>query len=132
MIDSGHTVSDEIEAGVSLTADEALVKQAVRAIVENSIKYTTEGGKIVLFCRDAGTSAEFGVFDTGVGISAKDIPHIFDRFYKADAARTRAKGSSGLGLSIVKWIVDRHGGQIRVESEPDRGAVFTIRLPKKQ
>ena len=132
MIDSGHTVSDEIEAGVSLTADEALVKQAVRAIVENSIKYTPEGGKIILFCRDAGASVEFGVRDTGVGISAKDIPHIFDRFYKADAARTRAKGSSGLGLSIVKWIVDRHGGQIRVESEPDRGAVFTMRLPKKQ
>ena len=132
MIDSGHTVSDEIEAGVSLTADEALVKQAVRAIVENSIKYTPEGGEIVLFCRDAGASAEFGVRDTGVGIAAKDIPHIFDRFYKADAARTRAKGSSGLGLSIVQWIVDRHGGQIRVESEPEHGAVFTIRLPKQQ
>lgn len=132
MIDSGHSVSDEIEAGVSLTADEALIKQAMRAIVENSIKYTPEGGEIVLFCRNAGASVEFGVRDTGVGISAKDIPHIFDRFYKADAARTRAKGSSGLGLSIVKWIVDRHGGQIRVESEPDRGANFTIRLPKKQ
>jgi two-component system, OmpR family, sensor histidine kinase ArlS len=132
MIDSGHTVSDEIEAGVFLTADEALVKQAVRAIVENSIKYTPEGGEITLFCRDAGVSAEFGVRDNGIGISEKDLPHIFDRFYKADAARTRAKGSSGLGLSIVKWIVDRHGGQIRVESETDRGAAFTISLPKQQ
>ena len=132
MIDTGHAVSGEIEAGVSVTADEALIKQAVRAIVENSMKYTPEGGTIVLFCRDAGASAEFGVRDTGVGISEKDLPHIFDRFYKADVARTRAKGSSGLGLSIVKWIVDRHGGQVHVESEPNRGAVFTVRLPKKQ
>ncbi len=132
MIDSGHSVSGEIESGVFVTADEALIKQAVRAIVENSMKYTPEGGEIVLFCRDAGASAEFGVRDTGVGISEKDLPHIFDRFYKADAARTRAKGSSGLGLSIVKWIIDRHGGQIQVESEPNRGAVFTVHLPKKQ
>lgn len=132
LIDEQHSISSEIEDGVFLTADIALIKQAVRAVVENSIKYTPAGGSIKLFCRDGEQNAEFGVRDTGIGIAEKDLPHIFDRFYKADAARTRAKGSSGLGLSIVKWIIDRHKGTITVESRPGSGAEFTICLPKTQ
>mgnify|MGYP000873549394 CR=1 FL=1 len=130
MIDGEHALQTEIARDVTLTADRALLKQAVRAIVDNSIKYTPPGGAIRLGCRERGGFAELEVSDTGVGIAAKDLPHIFDRFYKADGARTRGKGSSGLGLSIAKWIAERHGGTIRVESAPGNGTDFRIRLPR--
>lgn len=137
MIDKIHTVEEKTEPGVMLTADPALMKQAVRAVVENSRKYTPEGGRISFSCRETGGKVVLGVTDTGIGISEKDLPHIFDRFYKADAARTRAsKGSSGLGLSIVKWIVERSGGEIRVASTQGRGTsteiIFTGELKALQ
>ena len=130
MIDEEHTLAEAIPEGVTLTADHALIKQALRAIVDNSIKYTPPGGTISLSCRERDGAVEFGVTDTGIGISEKDLPKIFDRFYKADEARTRGKGSSGLGLSIAKWIVERHGGGIRVESRPGKGTKFVVSLPK--
>ncbi len=132
MIDEDHTLEDVIEEDVFLVADHALLKQALRAMVDNSMKYTPPGGTISISCRDRGGRVELEVADTGVGISNKDLPHIFDRFYKADGARTRGRVSSGLGLSIVKWIVERHRGTIRVESEPGQGTKFTVFLPKQQ
>jgi len=69
------------------------------------------------------------VADTGQGIDVEDLPHLFDRFYRADKARTRAAGGTGLGLSIVKWIVDAHNGRIEVASTPGEGSVFRIFLP---
>lgn len=132
MIDEEHTLTAQIAEDVFLTADYALLKQAVRAMVDNSIKYTPPGGNISISCRERGGCVELEVADTGVGISEKDLPRIFDRFYKADEARTRGKGSSGLGLSIVKWIVERHRGTIRVESRPGRGTKFIVCLPKLQ
>lgn len=132
MIDGSHTIRESVEPDVFLTADPALVKQAVRAVVENSVKYTPAAGTIELSCRRAACGAELAVSDTGIGISEKDLPHIFDRFYKADASRTRErKGSSGLGLSIVKWIVERHGGKIQVESRPGCGTKTKIFLPDR-
>lgn len=133
MIDEGHEISEEIKADVMLTADPALMKQAVRAVVENSVKYTPAGGNILLCCRRTPEFVELTVADTGAGISEKDLPHIFDRFYKADESRTRGKkGSSGLGLSIVKWIVERHGGKIQVESKSGSGTTTKILLPENQ
>ena len=70
-----------------------------------------------------------GVQDNGIGISDKDLPHIFDRLYRADPARTRAGGGVGLGLTVVKWIVEAHKGQIRVQSKLNRGSCFEILLP---
>lgn len=132
MIDEKHRLTEQIDEGVFLTADHALLKQALRAIVDNSIKYTPLGGDISLSCREREGRVELEVADTGIGIAEKDLPHIFDRFYKADEARTRGKGSSGLGLSIAKWIVERHKGEIRVESRPGKGTKFIISLPNLQ
>ena len=132
VIDGEHTLNVEIAEGVFLTADCALIKQAVRAMLENSIKFTPPGGAITLSCRAEKGEVLLGVRDTGAGISQKDLPHIFDRFYKADEARLRKGGGTGLGLSIVKWIVERHGGTIHVESEPGKGSSFTVRLPEMQ
>lgn len=131
LIDDSHTLCEQIEPGVTLTADRALILQAVRAIVENSMKYTPPGGTITLSCRAEGTQVRLSVADTGIGIEEKDLPYIFDRFYKADEARSRQAGGTGLGLSIVKWIVERHGGEIRVSSIPDHGTEFHILISRQ-
>ena len=132
LIDTEHAVEEKMEPGVMLTADPALMKQAVRAVVENSRKYTPAGGVITLSCRKEDGSVLLAVEDTGEGISEKDLPHVFDRLYKADAARTRGTcSSSGLGLSIVKWIVERCGGEIDVQSKPGEGTRMTFRMPEK-
>lgn len=130
LIDGEHRLTETIEEDVFLTADYALLKQAMRAIVDNSIKYTPPEGAISISCRERDGLVELEIADTGIGISEKDLPHIFDRFYKADEARTRGKGSSGLGLSITKWIVERHRGEIHVSSRPGNGTKFTVCLPK--
>lgn len=132
LIDPRHAFSFEAEPGVFLEADRTLVKQAVRAVLENSIKYTPEGGTISVSCRRLNGTAELSVRDTGIGIPEKDLPHIFDRFYKADESRTRGvKGSSGLGLSIVQWIVRRHGGTVGAKSAPGAGTTITMTFPEK-
>lgn len=129
-VDSEHTVETDISPGITLTADRALIKQAVRAVVENSTKFTPAGGKIRLSCFRAGGCVILSIEDDGEGIAEKDLPHIFDRFYKADTSRVRGgKSSSGLGLSIVKWIAEHHGGKIRVISRLGKGTRTEILLP---
>ncbi|WP_283606606.1 sensor histidine kinase [Faecalispora anaeroviscerum] len=131
LIDDSHTLCEQIEPEVQLMADRALILQAVRAIVENSMKYTPPGGTITLACRAEGAQVHLSVADTGIGIEGKDIPYIFDRFYKADEARSRQVGGTGLGLSIVKWIVELHGGTIEVSSIPDNGTEIHILIGRQ-
>lgn len=133
LISGEHFIVSEIEPDVFLTADPDLIKQAVRAVLENSMHYTPSGGTIRVSCRRGNGCVEIEVADTGIGIAEKDLPYIFDRFYKADAVRSReAKESSGLGLSIVKWIIERHSGEIRVESKPGTGTKIRFILPEEQ
>ena len=102
--------------------------QLVGNLVGNAIKYTPEGGAITLSLFQDGEWARLDVADTGIGISPEHLPHIFDRFYRVDRARSRAGGGTGLGLAIVKGIAQQHGGKVTVTSEPGKGSTFTVWL----
>jgi two-component system OmpR family sensor kinase len=113
---------------ISIKGDIHSLGQVLTNLVDNAVKYTPDGGTITLsVCRD-GEWARLDVADTGIGIEAKNIPYLFDRFYRVDKARSRAGGSSGLGLAIVKSIVEQHGGKIAVASEPGEGSTFSVWL----
>ena len=105
------------------------LRQVLDNLINNAIRYTPAGGRIELSLHCTGNEAVITVADTGQGIAPEDLPHIFDRFYRADKARTRAAGGTGLGLSIVKWIVDAHHGRVEVESTLGEGSTFRIHLP---
>lgn len=111
-------------------ADRGALKQALRILLDNAVKYTPEGGTITLACEAGPDSAALSVSDTGMGISASELNAIFDRFYRADAARSGETPGHGLGLSILKIIVLSSGGKIRVRSALGRGSTFTILLPR--
>ncbi|WP_223588743.1 sensor histidine kinase [Neobacillus bataviensis] len=114
---------------VTIFADEDLMSQVWTNLLHNSIKFTLHSGKISIRLSQIDDKAEIKISDTGIGISKNDQVHIFERFYKADKARERSKGGSGLGLSIVKKIMDMHKGTIVVESEEGVGSTFTLTLP---
>jgi two-component system, OmpR family, sensor histidine kinase ArlS len=128
MIDESHEICSEKNETILINADRRLIKEAIRVFVDNSIKYTPEGGKIKIdsFLRER--SAQVSIEDTGVGISKEDLPHIFNRFYRADKSRTRVTGGTGLGLAIAKWIIERHNGKVSVQSEISVGTRVTIKL----
>jgi len=104
------------------------LERMLRNLVDNAIKYTTEGGTITLSLFRDGDWACLEVADTGIGIAPEHLPHIFDRFYRVDESRTRGGGGSGLGLAIAKNIVEQHGGRISVVSQPGKGSRFTVWL----
>jgi signal transduction histidine kinase len=112
-----------------LEVDIMQLSQALNNFVSNSIQYTPEGGDVVIETSLRGDQAAVEIRDTGIGIPAKDLPYIFDRFFRTDPARSRTTGGSGLGLPIAKKIVELHGGKILVESTLGAGSTFTILLP---
>ncbi|MCF6095273.1 ATP-binding protein [Microaerobacter geothermalis] len=112
-------------------ADRRLLKQMLRALIDNSIKFTSESGKIEINAIHDGDHAKIMISDNGIGIPQEEIPLIFNRFYRVDKSRVRSTGGSGLGLSIVKWIVNNHGGRISVNSAPEKGTNIMIILPLK-
>ncbi|MFB7305232.1 sensor histidine kinase [Heyndrickxia sporothermodurans] len=114
---------------ISIVGDEDLMSQVWINLIHNSIKFTPKQGKIRVQLRQVDDKAVVKIIDNGIGISKEDQIHVFERFYKADKARERSKGGSGLGLSIVKKIIDMHEGTIFVESEEGKGTVFTIFIP---
>jgi len=131
LLDPAHTYSTDImpENGAAI-ADRTMIAQLLRALVDNSVKYTPEGGAITLGYRQIGDQAIFFVRDTGVGMEPEDCKHVFDRFYRVDAARARATGGMGLGLSIVLAIAQSHGGSASAESKPGKGTIITVTIPQ--
>ena len=105
------------------------MQQVLHNLLENAIRYTEPGGRIVVRLASAPAEASIEVVDTGIGIPARDQPHVFERFFRSDRARRSHPGGSGLGLSIVRWIVEAHKGTVEVESAPGEGTTFRVRLP---
>jgi signal transduction histidine kinase len=112
--------------------DRSRMRQLLLNLLTNAMKYTPRGGRVSVRLGHENGRITLAVADTGIGIAPGDVPHIFDRFYRADTARTRTgeRPGAGLGLAICKWIAEAHGGSIEVQSRPGRGTVFTVSLPK--
>jgi signal transduction histidine kinase len=117
------------ESAVWINGDANSMRRLFLILLDNAVKYTAPQGRITvsLGANDGYAVAE--VRDTGIGIAAQDLPHIFERFFRADRARSRQTGGAGLGLSIGKWIAEAHGGTIRAQSKPGEGSVFQVRIP---
>jgi two-component system OmpR family sensor kinase len=122
------------QAAVRLAVDRHRIREMLLNMVTNAIKYTPQGGTVALSLEEDDDWVTFAVRDTGIGIAAGDLPHIFERFWRADPARSRtgARPGTGLGLAITQWIAEAHGGSITVQSRPGRGSIFTVRLPKRR
>jgi two-component system OmpR family sensor kinase len=115
-----------------VSVDASRIRQLILNLVTNAVKYTPAGGSVRMQLGPANGRVTLSVADTGIGIAPGDLPHIFDRFWRADSARTRTgeRPGSGLGLAICKWIAEAHGGRIDVVSRPGRGTTFTVTLPR--
>lgn len=130
LIDSTHLFETWLNRPAYLKADQQLIKQAVRILVDNSIKFTPAGEKIIIKAFVKEGMVNIQVQDNGIGIPPGDVTHVFDRFYRSDESRARKTGGSGLGLSIAKWIIERHGGHFEVLSRVDIGTRITVMLPE--
>jgi heavy metal sensor kinase len=118
------------DTGVWVAGDAQALRRLFLILLDNAVKYTPADGCLEVSLRQQDGTALGVVADTGIGIPPEDLPHVFDRFYRADRARSRAQGGTGLGLAIGRWIAEAHGGEITVTSELGRGSVFTVRLPQ--
>ena len=117
---------------VEVQVDAHRMHQLLLNLVTNAVKYTPAGGSVAIALEDGDEGVRLVVRDTGIGIASVDLPHIFDRFWRADPARSRTgdRPGVGLGLAITKWIAEAHGGTITVQSRPGRGSTFVVVLPR--
>ena len=127
----GVELKRDIEPGVMMQLDGAKMRQVVENLLSNALRYTDAGGSVTVALTGGEKEMTVSVADTGIGIAAKDLPYIFERFYRTDVSRARTSGGIGIGLAIVKAIVEAHGGTIEVESEPGKGTRFTVKIPKR-
>jgi two-component system, OmpR family, sensor kinase len=114
---------------VRVIGDADRLKQLLLIVLDNALKYTPSGGRVTMGLRQSVGGSEITVQDTGVGIAAEDLPRVFERFYRADPARSRDAGGTGLGLPIARWIVEQHRGAIHIDSVPGQGTTVTVSLP---
>jgi heavy metal sensor kinase len=119
----------EADGKVSISGDAARLREVFFNLLDNAIKYTAEGGEIEVRVGDNGSEVIVTVRDTGIGIPVEHLPHVFERFYRVDKARSRAEGGTGLGLSIAQSIIAAHGGRIELVSSPGQGTTCSVRLP---
>src|SRR2546426_843029 len=126
---SGLRLDQATPAEVWVTADRDRLEQVLTNLIDNALKYTPAGGRVDVRVVPSNGEVEISVSDTGKGIGPDDLPHVFERFYRADRSRTRGSGGTGLGLAIARHIVEAHGGHIRVRSLLDEGTTFLFTLP---
>jgi two-component system sensor histidine kinase BaeS len=127
--EAGIELHDVLADGAIVDGDPARLAQVIDNLLTNALRYTDRGGDVTITVRSRDRGVAVDVSDTGVGIAADDLPHVFDRFWRADRSRSRATGGSGVGLAVVQRLVAAHGGRIDVESEPGRGTSFHVWLP---
>lgn len=123
------TLTFESQSVPSVLGDAQWLKQALINLLDNALRYTPSGGSVTVRLHAVGREVAIAVEDTGHGIEPENIPHLFERFYRTDWARAKDAGGTGLGLPIVKEIMETHGGSISVTSEVNKGSIFTLRLP---
>jgi two-component system sensor histidine kinase BaeS len=126
---AGVALRTETDAGAWLDADPVRMRQALGNLVSNALRHTPADGTVTLAARRDGDDVVLTVTDTGSGIAPEDLPHVFDRFWRAEKSRSRRTGGSGLGLPIVRHLLAAHDGTAEAASQPGQGAVFTLRLP---
>jgi heavy metal sensor kinase len=129
---NGVALAPDVAEQVQALGDRDRIKQALLNIVVNALQHTPPGGRVRIALAREGQRARLSVSDTGAGIAAEDIARVFDRFYRADKARSRVTGGAGLGLAIVKWIAEAHGGAVEASSTPGQGSLFILWLPLEQ
>jgi signal transduction histidine kinase len=117
---------------ITLEADPDALRRAFLILMDNAVKYTPDGGSIAVMMQSDDGFVVISVADTGIGIAEQDLPHVFDRFWRADKARSREQGGTGLGLSIAHWIVEMHHGTISVQSKLGTGSRFDVKIPLEQ
>jgi signal transduction histidine kinase len=127
--DAGMTLETRFAPDVHVLADTDLLHQALANLISNAVRYTDRGGTLAVRVSKSGGMAQISVADTGIGISAEDAKKIFEKFYRVDDGRSRKQGGLGIGLAMVREIVEIHGGRISVMSAPGEGSIFTLQLP---
>ena len=120
-----HSPSD-----VSFRGDEQLLRRLIINLLDNAIRYTPRGGRVSASLETESAGVRLRISDNGIGIASEAVPHVFERFYRTDQARSREAGGFGLGLSIVKWIAESHHGAVELDSRPAAGSTFTVTLPR--
>ncbi len=132
MADAKHVTLDaELpQQPIWIAGDHQLLQRLFLILVDNAVKYTPSSGQVSIRFGAENGMIVISVIDSGIGISNEDLPHIFDRFYRADKARSREMGGAGLGLSIGRWIAEAHGGSVVAESQPATGSTFKVALPR--
>ena len=124
------TLEGQVESDVDpVFMDTQAIGRALNNLISNALRHTPPKGRVSVWVRRTGASVEVTVSDTGEGIRAEDIPHIFERFYRGEKSRNRGTGGAGLGLAIARGIIRAHGGDIRVESKVGKGTQFSFHIP---
>jgi two-component system sensor histidine kinase SenX3 len=126
---AGLVLSADVSGSLMVLGSERDLAHLIQNLLENAVRYTPPGGQVHATASRFGADAHLTVTDTGIGIPAKDLDRVFERFYRVDDARSRETGGTGLGLSIVRHVAEAHGGAVRVRSTPGLGSTFTVSLP---
>jgi two-component system, OmpR family, sensor kinase len=126
----GVAIECRADSAIAFHGDEELLRRLIMNLLDNAVRYTPAGGRVTAGVERREDGVRLRIADTGIGIPPEAAAHVFERFFRADKARSRAEGGFGLGLSIVKWIAESHRGAVEVESRPNAGSAFTVTLPQ--